>query len=1107
MSSSSSRPPRARAGRKGSGGPSEQSPILLPTSSSPSPPPLNGFSLTPDQPEPFQDDTSHPLPPKPPKAKDGQRDKDRHPTPPTKADKLLAKSKKPTASNAASSASPAPSSPSSDPPHALPSSNGSSKRSDLAPLTSLKRKTSSSPSPLPAAKSLKPSSPSSSSSLSSSIPSKPTPSSSSSSSSHLKPTPPLPPSTFEVYSPLFDPLTGETLFCICRRANDGEAMICCDVCEEWYHLRCIGLTSHEVARIEHFVCGRCKLDAVKGREENRRRKRVEEERKAKAAAATGEKRVRRRDKGGGGGGGVDGEREGRLEDLDLGDGTGKWIKKDAGVDSESDDDELVYMTSDDDDIQPLLKAEAAAIKAEPAVKHENDAAARSARPSSPPLLTSSFRAHHLKQPRTLPHNPSFARPDHRLHPLIHHTARVRPPLYPPTTLLHQLSYATSSALHGLYRHPFYQLQYGAEHSVQDEPNRILRAVHRLAQRWASLQAEYEDEEEKRHLQLAGEEWRVHQLILAYHMPASTTLTPDDDSFSPQQTPLDLLLSSALPLGLGHPRFLHDTQLVVTSTNEHPPDAQHSQAHTPASSSSSSSLSSHAGQPSRPSFRYSSQRKHAADCVVIESVYCMGCEGYIPTADYVAHLEDCCVGPMTTPDQRVTVLLPYEEEMEDEVRPSPMSSRHWTAEEERQYDALLQSAAAASTMQSEKLAGMEGRLSGMPPLDKQPPHPTKNGTLHPLQPTHALHQGMHHLIAPPFVSHAALSQPLPGAQSAVVARSLPAAEVDSELPPPPLSLLPSPAYVTRYHRFLNPAMFPSLLCGYPLLCGLPSSPSYTHCRELRMHCPDHAGWEEQWRLQRRRRRGLLVSRMVAIRDDIAALSAFLHARMHTSDALPPLTASLPDKRQLSGDGAAQAQVDDVLCVISDVDSADDVELSADDADGDALEQRGGHKRREGRATSLSSSSDSARSSSSPLLSASLLSGSLMSSAKKEKDRERVRERERLNKQRQRERAKAREREKEARAREKERSKEKKRERKRKKEEKERGKKERKKEKEKERDRGRERKKRQNGGGGGSHAQSASRSRRDDSSSDGDESSSSSDSVLSDAASSSSDHHHA
>ena len=622
------------------------------------------------------------------------------------------------------------------------------------------------------------------------------------------------------------------------------------------------------------------------------------------------------------------------------------------------------------------------------------------------------------------------------------------------------------------------------------------------------------------MQLAGEEWRLQQLILSYHVPSSSALTPDDASFSPQQTPFDLLLSSALPLGLGHPRFLFDTQLVVTSTSEHPIDAQHSHPHTPASSSSS--LSSHAGQPSRSPFRYSSQRKQAADCVVIESVYCMGCEGYIPLGDYVEHLENCSVGPMTTPDQRVTVIVPYEEEMEDEVRPCPMFSRHWTAEEERQADSLLQASAAASALQTEKIAGMEGRLASAHLAEKPSAH-TKNGTVHP-QPDRALHQHSLQSRLPRPQPLAASSTPLPASsQASAVASATHTADVEPGLPPPAVSLCSSPANVTRYHRFLNPAMFPSLLCGYPLLCGAPWSPSYTHCREVRMHCPDHAGWEDQWRLERRRRRVVLLGRMLAIRDDIAALSSLLHARLHGVDQppLPPIT-SLTEKRQQSGDGAAQAEVEETIAdADSEADSAvdDDGELSLDDADGDVVEQQRGHKRRDGRGASLSSSSSddspafSSPSSLLPHSSSSLLSGPLSSSAKKEKDRERVRERERLNKQRQRERAKTREREKEVRAREKERSRERKKERKKKKrEEREREKREKKREKEKERDRGRERerKKRANGGGGGGssgHQQSASRNRRDDSHSDDTDESDSSDSQFSDNASSSSDHHHA
>lgn len=32
----------------------------------------------------------------------------------------------------------------------------------------------------------------------------------------------------------------EELYCICRQSWDNRFMICCDVCEEWYHGQCVG---------------------------------------------------------------------------------------------------------------------------------------------------------------------------------------------------------------------------------------------------------------------------------------------------------------------------------------------------------------------------------------------------------------------------------------------------------------------------------------------------------------------------------------------------------------------------------------------------------------------------------------------------------------------------------------------------------------------------------------------------------------------------------------------------------------------------------------------------------------------------------------------------
>lgn len=38
----------------------------------------------------------------------------------------------------------------------------------------------------------------------------------------------------------------ENLYCFCRdKFKEGEVMICCDTCEEWYHFECLGLLKSE----------------------------------------------------------------------------------------------------------------------------------------------------------------------------------------------------------------------------------------------------------------------------------------------------------------------------------------------------------------------------------------------------------------------------------------------------------------------------------------------------------------------------------------------------------------------------------------------------------------------------------------------------------------------------------------------------------------------------------------------------------------------------------------------------------------------------------------------------------------------------------------------
>lgn len=55
----------------------------------------------------------------------------------------------------------------------------------------------------------------------------------------------------------------QELLCVCQQPyNVDTAMISCDVCEDWYHLRCVGMTQAAAKSMKKYTCPVCM--ALKG---------------------------------------------------------------------------------------------------------------------------------------------------------------------------------------------------------------------------------------------------------------------------------------------------------------------------------------------------------------------------------------------------------------------------------------------------------------------------------------------------------------------------------------------------------------------------------------------------------------------------------------------------------------------------------------------------------------------------------------------------------------------------------------------------------------------------------------------------------------------------
>ena len=47
------------------------------------------------------------------------------------------------------------------------------------------------------------------------------------------------------------------VYCICRKPDNGDFMICCDVCEEWFHGKCVGISKKQSKVIKKYSCPKC----------------------------------------------------------------------------------------------------------------------------------------------------------------------------------------------------------------------------------------------------------------------------------------------------------------------------------------------------------------------------------------------------------------------------------------------------------------------------------------------------------------------------------------------------------------------------------------------------------------------------------------------------------------------------------------------------------------------------------------------------------------------------------------------------------------------------------------------------------------------------------
>ncbi|CAB4252730.1 similar to Saccharomyces cerevisiae YPL138C SPP1 Subunit of COMPASS (Set1C), a complex which methylates histone H3 on lysine 4 and is required in telomeric transcriptional silencing [Maudiozyma barnettii] len=66
------------------------------------------------------------------------------------------------------------------------------------------------------------------------------------------------PSWCPEYSPLkINPVTGLEVYCICKKPDEGELMVGCDGCDDWFHFKCLKMPNKYRRLVAAFYCPYC----------------------------------------------------------------------------------------------------------------------------------------------------------------------------------------------------------------------------------------------------------------------------------------------------------------------------------------------------------------------------------------------------------------------------------------------------------------------------------------------------------------------------------------------------------------------------------------------------------------------------------------------------------------------------------------------------------------------------------------------------------------------------------------------------------------------------------------------------------------------------------